>query len=126
LELAGLAETEWEVANGRAFEMSYVWRSLAPAARDYQVFVHFVDSDGRVRFQQDHEPVGGAYPTGRWERGDVVRESFLVIAPQDVAPGAYDVIVGVWDPETGARLPAAGGSAGDAVRVGKLTIRAEP
>ena len=126
LELAGLDETEWEVATGRAFEMSYVWRSLAPAAGDYQVFVHFVDSDGLVRFQQDHEPVGGAYPTGRWERGDVVKESFLVIAPQDVAPGAYDVIVGVWDPATGARLPAAGSSAGDAVRVGRLTIRTEP
>jgi len=122
IELAGVNGAEWEVAKGSAFVMSCVWRSLAPAGRDYQVFVHFVGPGGRVRLQQDHEPVGGAYPTGQWRPGDIVRESFLVVVPPDTPSGTYEVVVGVWDPVTGARLPATGGSARDAVTVGGLTV----
>jgi len=122
MELIGLNGANWQVEKGEAFKMSYVWRSLAPVARDYQVFVHFVGVVGGTLFQQDHEPVGGAYPTGQWAPGDIVRETFLVIVPPDAPPGAYEVVVGVWDPATGVRLPVTG-SDGDAVKVGTLAVR---
>ncbi len=47
----------------------------------------------RYRFREDHLPVDGAYGVDRWAAGEVVRDTFHVIVPPDVAPGDYIVKV---------------------------------
>jgi hypothetical protein len=47
----------------------------------------------RYRFRDDHLPVGGDYGVDLWRAGEVVRDSFVVEVPTDVAPGAYQVQV---------------------------------
>jgi hypothetical protein len=45
----------------------------------------------RYRFRMDHLPVGGAYGVDRWRPDEVVRDSFAIQVPGDVAPGAWRV-----------------------------------
>jgi tetratricopeptide (TPR) repeat protein len=89
---------------GERFRLTYYWQALRPATRDYTVFVHF-QREGKVRFQHDHAPLEGAYPTSRWQPGEVVRESFDLVAPPDLEAGRYEIVLGLWDPEARRRLP---------------------
>ena len=47
----------------------------------------------RFRFRDDHLPVGGDYGVDLWRPTEVVRDSFVVAVPEDVAPGEYQVQV---------------------------------
>jgi hypothetical protein len=45
----------------------------------------------RYRFRADHLPVGGAYGVDLWRPEQVVRDTFMVAVPRDVAEGDYVV-----------------------------------
>jgi len=45
----------------------------------------------RYRFRADHLPVGGAYGVDLWTPDQVVRDSFTLTVPRDVADGTYQV-----------------------------------
>lgn len=112
------------VTPGRPFRLTYYWEARAPTRDDYAVFVHFL-KDGKVAFQHDHAPLDGAYPTSRWQAGEVVRETFELVPPPELEPGAYEIVVGVWDPKTGRRLPVSDSAVPqrkDRVVVGTLTV----
>ena len=111
---------------GSEVELVYYWQALRPMAEDYSVFVHFV-RDGTTRFQHDHEPLHGRYPTSRWQDGERLRERYRVRLPRDLPPGEYEVRLGLWDPRTGKRLrveESALPHLGDRVRL--VTVRLLP
>lgn len=66
----------------------------APAAvsKLWRKFVEKLHHE-RYRFREDHLPVDGAYGVDRWRAGEVVRDTFRIEVPADVAPGAYVVKV---------------------------------
>ena len=87
------------------------WEALAPLDRDYTVFVHLVDSDGQLIGTGDGPPLAGGFPTRLWRTGDGVQDAHVISlgclpsAPSDLPMGEYTVMVGWYDPTTGARLP---------------------
>ena len=65
-------------------------------------------------------PGDGAFPTTSWVEGEVLTDTYRITLPVGLAPGQYTLIVGMYDPKTGARLPvttADGTAAGDALRL---------
>jgi hypothetical protein len=76
------------------------WAAAGAPAADYTAFVHLLDKSGALLAQIDGPPNDGLSPTTIWRAGDVIR---------DVRPlpaGAASALVGLYDPATGARLPA--------------------
>jgi len=82
------------------------WETLAPPERDYTVFVHLVDGEGRLVGTGDDPPLGGGFPTRLWRSGDGVADEHIISFPPDLPPGIYTIQVGWYDPVTGVRLPA--------------------
>jgi hypothetical protein len=73
----------------------------------YKFFVHLLDVEtGQLVAQVDAMPRDWTYPTTRWEKGEVIADE-IVLAVSDAPPGTYRVVIGVYDPETGTRLPVA-------------------
>jgi hypothetical protein len=65
----------------------------------------------------------------RWAAGETLRDPYTALVPADLAPGAYRVRVGVYDPLTGVRRPATlGGTpvADDAVTIATVQIARRP
>jgi hypothetical protein len=62
----------------------------APVAKPVRKMVEMVNHE-RYRFRQDHLPVGGAYGVDLWQTDEVVRDSFEIVVPGDVAAGAWQV-----------------------------------
>jgi hypothetical protein len=75
---------------------------------DMSAFIHFLDASGRMVGQADGPPSSAAYfPSWAWRTGDVVAS-----APVQVPAGAARALVGLYDPETGARVRARDASGG--------------
>jgi hypothetical protein len=71
----------------------------------YKFFAHLLDAEtGELVAQQDVMPRDWTYPTTWWEKGEVVSDE-IALAVSDAPPGVYRVAIGVYDPETGVRLP---------------------
>jgi hypothetical protein len=77
------------------------------------VFVHLLDSAGQTLARVDIPPGGGAgQPTSAWQPGQQIAVP-LPLALPDMPPGDYRVTLGLYDAQTGQRLPFAGGTAAD-------------
>jgi hypothetical protein len=84
-------------------QLTLVWRSIKAIDQDYTVFTHMLDQSGQQIGGQDNQPVNGSYPTSRWSPGEYVIDGYNlpeVLEP----PGGYALEIGLYDPETGARL----------------------
>ncbi len=95
---------------GDALGLTLYWQSLVdpPAGSEpaggYTVFVHVMDSQGRLAAQHDGQPGAGLLPTTSWVRGEIIRDQHVIPLPGELAPGEYFVIVGMYDPASGQRL----------------------
>lgn len=102
-----------------ALEVTLRWRATGYPQGEYQVFVHLLAGDEIVG-QGDGPPLDGRWPTLLWLPGVVLDDAHRVPLPADLIAGSYDLLVGFYDPATGARLPASSG--GDAVHLKGIEI----
>jgi hypothetical protein len=95
------------------------WDVRGRPSADYQVFVHVIDSAGRTVAQVDVAPGGGnAPPTSAWEPGQQIAVPLPLPLPDALPAGAYQVTLGMYDPQNGQRLPFTGATAADATSAG--------
>jgi hypothetical protein len=85
------------------------WRCLAPPGKDYQVFVHLVDEEGRFVGQHDGSPNGGQSPTSAWKMGDTVRDEHVIRIPAAAAGKELQLRVGLYALDDGKRLTSTAG-----------------
>jgi nitrate reductase NapE component len=82
------------------------WQALAAPKADYTVFTHLRNAAGETVAQKDGPPASGAYPTGLWAAGEIIKDE-ISIPLEGVEPGQYSLVVGMYDFATGLRLPVA-------------------
>jgi 4-amino-4-deoxy-L-arabinose transferase-like glycosyltransferase len=97
--------------NASSLDFTFFWQALVPPPKDYTVFVHVRNAAGDVVAQQDGPPVEGVYPTSLWDAGEIIQDG-ISVPLNELAPGQYEVIVGLYDFVTGERLPVEGTSDG--------------
>lgn len=91
------------------YTLTLVWQAALLPAADYTIFVHLLQPDGTCNpcaWQQDSMPQQGHYPTGRWQVGEVVIDSYQIVFPETAPPGVYPLEVGLYLAENGRRLQA--------------------
>lgn len=82
------------------------WQSLKETDRDYTVFIHLIDEEGKLVGQRDSQPKEGHYPTSLWGEGEVIPDVHYLSLPVDMPKGEYHLLVGLYLLETMERLPA--------------------
>lgn len=105
-KLAGWALTPG--SGGRCLNLTLAWQSAGQTPRDWTVFVHVVDRTGKQVAGADGPPAGGAAPASSWLPGEVIVDQRLLDAP---GPGPLSLVVGLYDPLTGERVPIGDGTA---------------
>jgi hypothetical protein len=92
-----------QVRAGEIAELLQVWR-VDDAARvgpyiaaiggsDVVLFTHLLDSAGSILSQDDRLDA----PSASWQTGDIVVQVHRLPVPQQMAPGAYTTVVGIYD-----------------------------
>jgi len=94
----------YRMEGARTLHVVLYWRAAKKVEKDFTVFVHVTDPSDRVIAQQDRAPVFGAYPTTAWQPGELIVDAYDLRV--DAAPGAYSLVLGMYDPATLVRAPA--------------------
>ncbi len=105
-----------EAAAGEAMPVTLYWRIGGKPDVEYTPFVHLEDNWG-TRWSQAN---AFAYPTAQWEPGELVVQRVDLPVTAGAPPGFYKVRVGLFNEETGNRLPVLdenGRYAGDSILI---------
>jgi hypothetical protein len=90
--------------------VTIAWQAQTSPLPDYTVFVQILTAETKERLAGvDTPPQKGEWPTSRWVKGEVIVDEYLVAIPPDLPPGFYEIIAGLYLPETGQRLILADG-----------------
>jgi hypothetical protein len=82
------------------------WEALQRLDTDYTVFVHLLGPENMRTAERHTYPGLGRYPTTLWEMGKTFCDTYrLQIETWAPTPVLYNVEAGLFDAETGARLP---------------------
>jgi hypothetical protein len=101
-----------DAAIGMPVEMSYRFAIAAnapPFVEDDTVFVHFLDRDGELMWTDDHQP---PVPTRQWKAGQTVEYSRTMFVPKFPYSGDASIVIGLYSPRSGARVPMSGQTRG--------------
>lgn len=104
IALIGYDLPEREILAGEDARLILYWEARGRVMEDYTVFVHLVSAEGEIVAQGDGPPAHGSYPTGLWERGEVISDGHVIHLPQELPSGRYQILVGLYSPDTLARL----------------------
>jgi len=115
VELTGFSLDQAALLRGAPAQLTLFWKLLQPMGADYKVFVHLRDRTGRTVAQADHIPSEAlvALPTSTWREGEIVPDVSYLQVPADTPPGEYQLLVGLYNPDTLERLPVEGDSSGE-------------
>lgn len=122
--LTGYHLAKEEVERGDILLLTVLWEAETRISTDYKVFVHLLNEDGSILAQHDSQPMGGVRPTSGWRIGEGVEDHHGVLLPE-VPPGEYRLVVGVYDPESGERLPISDGgerAMGDSLLLARVRV----
>ncbi len=87
-------------------KLTLYWQSTQKIPADYTVFTQLIGPDGQVWAQWDNPPQAGRYPTGAWSQNDTVVDRYTLTLKEGAPAGDYRLLVGMYNPATGQRLPA--------------------
>ena len=85
--------------------MALNWQVIQAPAADYTVFVHLLDSQGRLVTQNDQQPQGGFAPTRGWQAGSAMTDHHGLILPAELPAGEYVVQVGLYRSDDQSPVP---------------------
>lgn len=91
---------------GQPLDLRLFWATSALPERDYWLFAHLVDAEGR-RVSQIDQP----YSSSTWTPGRAALTELPLPLPAELAAGSYRLIIGLYDPTTGQRLSLSGADA---------------
>jgi hypothetical protein len=84
-------------------DLTLYWQATGPVSADYTAFVHVLDGAGAKIAQGDGPPLGGGYPSGAWEPGQIIADRRRIALPSGVDPASVRVAVGLYTPADGVR-----------------------
>ena len=93
-------------APGDSLTVVLIWESDGEVKENYTVFCHLLSASGELVAQQDGPPIYGVRPTPSWRAGEIIEDSHEISLDGDLAPGDYELSVGMYDAETMERLAA--------------------
>ncbi len=92
-----------DIPQGGAVTLALLWQAEQPISGNLAVFVHALDSAGRLVAQHDGIPAAGRAPTTIWAPGETILDRHGLFLPEG-APSTLLLYVGLYDPQTGQRL----------------------
>ncbi|WP_420644277.1 ArnT family glycosyltransferase [Candidatus Leptofilum sp.] len=90
---------------GDHVQLTLYWRADRQPDEIFSTFVHLVGPDGQIVVQGDQWP--GGLPSNTWAAGQVIIDEYAIQLPEDAPLGRYQIVLGLYPPANGLRLPIA-------------------
>ncbi|MFZ1397749.1 MAG: hypothetical protein WAS33_12660, partial [Candidatus Promineifilaceae bacterium] len=90
-------------APGEPVRLTLFWQVAHQPDEIFSTFVHLVGPEGQIVVQGDQWP--GGLPSNTWAAGQVLIDQYAIQLPQDAPLGRYQIVLGLYAPGNGLRLP---------------------
>lgn len=117
----GFAQLDWQVGEvatligyqaddqvepSATAEVTLYWQATRDLETNYVLFAHLYDMQGQQVGKRDTYPDSGKYPTIYWRTNDIIQDRIRIpVSPSDDGPYLMPLEVGLYNLETGERLP---------------------
>jgi hypothetical protein len=105
IRLVGYQLVTPESVPGGEMQLLLHWQADAAPQEDFTVFVHVLNDSGEIAAQQDTMPGDGELRTSQWAVGPLIDDLHVVPLPLNLPAGEYQVAIGLYNWQTGERLP---------------------
>lgn len=126
IRLEGYELTRERFKRGELLGLVLYWRAIQKLDKDYTVFVHLVDENGRIIEGYDSQPRDGNTPTSSWRAGVLMPDGRVFPIPEDAPFGhTLRLEIGLYYLPTMQRLSivnSGGNPIGDTLIIGPLSI----
>lgn len=123
LKLHGYSVEPDRLVQPAEVKLSFYWQTIGPLEKDYFVLVHLLDDAGNTVGYFDFQPFDAILPTSQWPVGIELREARRFSIPQELPPGDYTFVIGLYLPNSMGRLGVVNDASGEnVVRLGTITI----
>ncbi len=103
----------------------HYWAAESAPASALHVFNHLLNDQGEIAAQVDGIPLfDSRRDSSSWDDPDeiLLGRNFILRLPADLPPGAYSLVSGFYDPQTGARLPNMERRSGDFLQLTAIEV----
>ncbi|MHB1131302.1 MAG: 6-pyruvoyl-tetrahydropterin synthase-related protein [Chloroflexota bacterium] len=109
---------------GEALQLRLYWEAREPLDSDYSVMVHLVSAPGQPPVAQEDSLHPANIPTSRWVPGKYVPDQHDIALSPQLAPGEYELIIGLYDPRPGGKRLSVDGAGGEQAHftLGKIVV----
>ena len=116
---------EQPVSAGQSLQIELIWEAMAEMDLDYTGFVQLIAADGTLVAQNDHQPRYGFLPTTIWREGVTIADPYTLVIPPETSADSYSLIAGMYDLESGVRLPISmdGKAMGNSIEIGVIDVQ---
>jgi 4-amino-4-deoxy-L-arabinose transferase-like glycosyltransferase len=111
-----------QVSRGQEFKVRLYFQVLQPLGASYKVFIHF-DGAG-TRFNGDHVPLEGRFPTPNWVPGYYITDEHTLAPDRAMQPsGVYRTFMGFFSGESRLKVVEGPQDGENRVKLGAIQIR---
>ncbi len=124
IKLLGYKLNQEEFTVGDDIELTLYYEALDEIEDDWDIFIHFdVLMGGRM--VGDHSPVDGRYPTDRWKKGDIIKDTWKGKVGKRMKQGRIEIRLGFFHNDE--RMPISEGKHDGErrVRIASVPLRSE-
>ena len=83
---------------GGALRVTLWWEALAEATRNYAIALRLYDAAGNEWAALDAQAgSAGMYPTGLWQMGEIIPDTYHLTLPEGTPPGGYMLRITLYD-----------------------------
>ncbi|MCX6048414.1 MAG: hypothetical protein NT075_25200 [Chloroflexi bacterium] len=124
IKLVGYRLEQAQARVGRDLLLTLQWQVTSRVPVDYTLFNQVIGPENKMLGQLDTAPSCTAGPTSKWKPGEIISGYYQIPIFADAMPGSYPLVVGLYQPENGERLPvsAPDGAVTDVVHLANITI----
>ena len=102
IRLKGYAISDSQIAPGDILQVALQWKTEAPLGEDYTVFLQVLDQNNHLVGQRDAKPL---VPTTEWPIDESIIDTHGIFIEPGTPPGDHRLIIGLYNSQTGQRLP---------------------
>ena len=106
IELHGYRLSDEEVFAGQDLDLTLLWRPLSDHITTiYEIRTMLVGDDGEIVTTGEYRFGDESRPTNSWRDGEVIVDTHTLSVPADSLPGAYKLMLAIYDPASNQNLP---------------------
>lgn len=103
-DILTMHQAQASLLDPQTLQVDLIWSANNPPSQPLAVFIHVTGPEGNIA-QNDAPPGSGNWPANWWRPGLFLHDRHTILLPDPFDPVRHQILIGIYDTQTGLRLP---------------------